>query len=258
MQSGPPLPLVPHRVKVITRQPSAYRRAAFEKSIHGTFPRGLRAGKVPCYGRLKIPQCARQPPAVQAASSSSEAPAARSAAPGEPLAARPRTATIGRHSRCGVRSTIAGKVYWASTDIQVFLDEQVPNAFRFLPEDCASPSKIREIAYGTDGRAFPWGNHAPTDNICWGIHGGWARGRTSTCPVGSFPQSRSLSGLEDMAGNVWEWTASPWNPKSTLPNEPRIVRGGGYNTFIFTYIMGPSALYPSQQKRAVGFRCARD
>ena len=56
-------------------------------------------------------------------------------------------------------------------------------------------------AQGSDGRTYPWGETAPSDQLCWNRSG-------STCAVGSFPSGRSPFGLDDMSGNVEEWTSS--------------------------------------------------
>jgi formylglycine-generating enzyme required for sulfatase activity len=63
-------------------------------------------------------------------------------------------------------------------------------------------------ARGTDGRKWPWGDAEPTceravmmdeDGVTYGC------GTDSTMPVGSRPAGASAEGVQDLAGNVWEW-----------------------------------------------------
>ena len=59
-------------------------------------------------------------------------------------------------------------------------------------------------ARGPEGLEYPWGNE-------WGdgIANSDESGLGVTSPIGIFPKSTSkFFGLEDMAGNVWEWTNS--------------------------------------------------
>jgi serine/threonine-protein kinase len=58
-----------------------------------------------------------------------------------------------------------------------------------------------KAARGPEGRRFPWGEMGPKlwkEWLC-NVH------TTDTCPVGSFPRTRSVYGCEDMIGNVSEW-----------------------------------------------------
>lgn len=58
-----------------------------------------------------------------------------------------------------------------------------------------------KAARGTDGRIFPWGDSWRPDG------GNWSRdGSGRTAPVGSFPVGRSVYGVLDTAGNVFEFT----------------------------------------------------
>jgi formylglycine-generating enzyme required for sulfatase activity len=135
-------------------------------------------------------------------------------------------------------------------------------------------------ARGTDGRKYPWGNTpepGPTLlNACgaecaamWLEKFGQARrtmyqgsdGWPETAPVGSFHKGKSPFGAEDMAGNVWEWTASGYctYPDTQCSASRRVVRGGSW------YDDGPSFMRaasrvagsPSYRNMFVGFRCAR-
>lgn len=77
-----------------------------------------------------------------------------------------------------------------------------------------------KAARGPDGRNYPWGNNW-LENRC-NIKGSSNSGLT---PVDSYsPQGHSPYGCLDMAGNVWEWTASAWDSDSTQ----RILRGGSW------------------------------
>lgn len=72
-----------------------------------------------------------------------------------------------------------------------------------------------------EGRTYPWGEE-PVDcerAVHNPIHPGCREGRS--WPVGSKPAGRSRDGLEDMAGNVWEWTASGSSHKA-------VIRGGSW------------------------------
>ncbi|MEI7892598.1 MAG: SUMF1/EgtB/PvdO family nonheme iron enzyme [Myxococcales bacterium] len=84
-------------------------------------------------------------------------------------------------------------------------------------------------ARGVDGREYPWGNEPPEKQLCWvGEGSDLGKGnRNTTCPVGSYPAGRSLFGLDDMSGNVWEWTSSLYDTSKTY--DTRVLRGGGWN-----------------------------
>jgi formylglycine-generating enzyme required for sulfatase activity len=83
---------------------------------------------------------------------------------------------------------------------------------------------------GDSSRVFPWGAE-------------WVQGYANlagagTAPVGSFPLGRTPQGLEDMIGNVWEWTASEasmykGNDRTALAPADRgkmVVRGGSFKS----------------------------
>jgi formylglycine-generating enzyme required for sulfatase activity len=58
-----------------------------------------------------------------------------------------------------------------------------------------------KAARGTDGRIYPWGNSPWTDDI-----------PDKMQPVISEPLRKSPYGAYNMAGNVWEWTATRYTP----------------------------------------------
>jgi formylglycine-generating enzyme required for sulfatase activity len=103
-------------------------------------------------------------------------------------------------------------------------------------------------ARGTDGRKYPWGNHDrrggsanfadASTSFPWRdpqINDGYPE----TSPVGAFPGGASFFGLEDMAGNVWEWCLDFYQPLGGVPkrnargptNGPkRVYRGGSWKS----------------------------
>ncbi len=80
-----------------------------------------------------------------------------------------------------------------------------------------------KAARGAEGRLYPWGSDSPTSH-----HANFAMGHGATTAVGQFsPAGDSLYGVADLAGNVWEWTAS-WFDAPGRPQRSRVVRGGAW------------------------------
>lgn len=111
-------------------------------------------------------------------------------------------------------------------------------------------------ARGKEGLRYPWGNNwksgcANADNV----HGGITN-------VGSF-NCASPFGVQDLIGNAWEWTATPWlpYPNGTLTNPPhasdKVIRGGSWESpraFVSTTLRSGWRGIGDQ----TGFRCAMD
>ena len=117
-------------------------------------------------------------------------------------------------------------------------------------------------ARGTDGRIFPWGEAAPdeggTRRANYGTNECCAADMTDgyheTAPVGSYPAGVSPFGLHDMAGNVWEWTASPDGDSGKY-----VLRGGGWGNNPFCLRVSYRHKNPPDiGLDMVGFRCAGD
>ena len=119
-----------------------------------------------------------------------------------------------------------------------------------------------KAARGDQARVYPWG-HRP-DNKKANVRGMDDQYRYPA-PVGNFPQGKSPYGLMDMAGNVWEWTDSWYQPypgndqKSDQFGEKlKVAKGGSWFSnmdLARTTLRGK--MLPDQRQNYVGFRCAK-
>ena len=116
-------------------------------------------------------------------------------------------------------------------------------------------------ARGDDGRTYPWGDAKPSGQVCWdGVGSDLGAGRRrGTCTVGSHPAGQSAFGLEDMAGNVWEWTNSFYSAGyDKPPASHRVVRGGTWFGYARADLRSSLRFRLPGETRdyGVGFRCA--
>jgi len=90
----------------------------------------------------------------------------------------------------------------------------------------------------------------------------WSAGLDGTVPVDEFEKGISVGGLQQMIGNVWEWTSNPYGSPDdvslTLPFPMRSVRGGAFDTYFDNqatchYQSGDN---PLNRKHNIGFRLA--
>jgi len=87
-------------------------------------------------------------------------------------------------------------------------------------------------ARGGDTRRYPWGDDWRADHAATAEDRA-GRGWKWSVPVGCYPAGAAPCGALDMAGNVWEWTASVWQsyPKANnvfTDKQRRALRGGSY------------------------------
>jgi formylglycine-generating enzyme required for sulfatase activity len=103
-------------------------------------------------------------------------------------------------------------------------------------------------AKGNDGRKFPWGNYEGRGDLAnfadRNTVFAWSDrdiddGYPESSPVGAFPLGASPFGIEDMAGNVWEWCLDYYelyrpgpkvNPRGSSAGTKRVHRGGSWKS----------------------------
>lgn len=107
---------------------------------------------------------------------------------------------------------------------------------------------------GKDDNLFPWGNNWEDNRAVMGIPG--------LKPIGSAPSGANKWGVQDLIGNVWEWTQSAYQPypgsSEQLP-PGNVIRGGGYKDKIVRKGGPINSVFrntydPTQRDIQIGFR----
>ncbi|MGH9719179.1 MAG: SUMF1/EgtB/PvdO family nonheme iron enzyme [Bryobacteraceae bacterium] len=106
------------------------------------------------------------------------------------------------------------------------------------------------VARGKERRRYPWGNELPDTSRA--NYDETKIGKAT--PVGLFPRGATPEGVQDLAGNVWEWVAD-WYEK----DQGKVVRGGSWiNVQWYLRAAVRGGLVPEGRVYDFGFRCARE
>jgi formylglycine-generating enzyme required for sulfatase activity len=95
-----------------------------------------------------------------------------------------------------------------------------------------------KAARGPEGPPFPWGNESPYSRAGGKPNLANVRSR-GTCPVGSFPRTRTAYGCEDMVGNVSEWCRMiEGDEHGRLPEERPEIRVPPPDDIVYAAVRG--------------------
>jgi iron(II)-dependent oxidoreductase len=116
-------------------------------------------------------------------------------------------------------------------------------------------------------RRYPWGDADPGPE-----HANLGQRHLRPAPVGAYPAGASPLGVEQLIGDVWEWTSSDFAPYPGFTAFPydeyslvffgpeyKVLRGGSFGSDAVA-VRGTFRNwdYPIRRQIFAGFRCARD
>jgi gamma-glutamyl hercynylcysteine S-oxide synthase len=115
-------------------------------------------------------------------------------------------------------------------DWPVYVSHAEATAYaKWLGRKLPSEGQFHRAAYGTPSgnseRSYPWGEEAPSE-----LHGNFDFHHWDPSVVGSHPEGASAFGVQDLVGNGWEWTCTPFAP---FPGFARMPFYPGYSSNFF-------------------------
>ena len=118
------------------------------------------------------------------------------------------------------------------------------------PRRLPTADEFEKASRGPEGYVYPWGNAWDATKLNSGVDG-----PRDLVPVGSFPAGASPYGMLDAAGNIFQWTSTPW----PVGSGKMTLKGSAWEDYAG---VGRGASKHGRRKwvrhAIVGFRCASD
>lgn len=167
---------------------------------------------------------------------------------------------LGHLEALDTRSVVQHVSYWEAEAFAAWAGGRLPTEMEW-------EKAARWDAVAGRSRTFPWGDERPTTERANVDVGGWG-----TAPVGSFPAGASAYGVEQLVGDVYEWTSSdftgypgyvsfPYEEYSEVffGEEYKVLRGSSWATASLTARASfRNWDYPQRRQIFSGIRVAYD
>lgn len=166
----------------------------------------------------------------------------------------PRFWREGHYAEGKGKLPVVGVSWYEAVAYARWVGKRLPNDAEWT-KTCAWP--IESAPGRVAQRRYPWGEAFDTRRANL-----WSAGHARAVEVDAYPDGAAVGGVEQMVGNVWEWTSSTLDettPQAVrFPSALRTIRGGAYNTYFENQATChfQSAEHPLARKANIGIRLA--